>query len=456
MFYGSDHIMLYNETYVELLGSAHPCMGVSARIALQEVWADFFEPLAAKNMQGEAVENIDYYVSVVRNGYLEETYFSCKFMPIIDSEGATVGHYQPLVESVRSPTQEVDIGPSPYGPCVYQILTKIQTRSAASHRRSQTLLELSEEVPQVRSSDSFWALMIEILSRNDKDIPFALLYSIDLKEIEDAQTSTTARSPIDHQCTLRGSSVGGSSAGPAHLNLQDSHGLAPYLREALLARKPITVDLSKHSPAAGLVQDVVWQGFGVPSKLMTICPLVPAASTDDVLGFVVMGLSPKRPYDAEYKQSILVASRLLSATLTSITSHEDDIRCRERTIAKAEAMKFELTRQLVESQKEAERNASKFQRFAERCDVGIFIIRKSDGVYTYRNEAWFTILDPTVDRGIDLADTWGALIDDEYAPVGQASFAALLETKQHQYDLHPIHAWQSRATNYTLGRSSCV
>lgn len=211
-------------------------------------------------------------------------------------------------------------------------------------------------------------------------------------------------------------------------------------------RKPVTVQLEEHPPAASLVQDVQWQGFGDPSKAITICPLVPIASTDDVLGFVVMGLNPRRPYDEDYEQFILVATRLLSATLTSIASHEEDIKRRERAIASAEAAKYDLKRQLVASQREAERNASKFQRFAERSDVGIFIIRQSDGVYLYRNEAWFGILDPSIDRNIDLGDAWGALIDDEYVPVGQASFAALSKTKQHQYDLESIDREQVHAS----------
>lgn len=101
IFYGPDLIMLYNETYIDLIGGIHPCMGVSARVALHAVWDEFFEPLAARNVQGESVEKTDYHVPAVRNGYLEELYFSFKFMPIIDSDGATVGHYQPLAETVR-------------------------------------------------------------------------------------------------------------------------------------------------------------------------------------------------------------------------------------------------------------------------------------------------------------------------------------------------------------------
>jgi hypothetical protein len=102
MFWGPEVVMLYNEPYVELLGGLHPrCMGVSARVGLAEVW-HHFEPIIERNIAGESVEEFDTPIFLVRNGYLEETYFSLKFIPILDSKGMTVGHYQSVIETVRS------------------------------------------------------------------------------------------------------------------------------------------------------------------------------------------------------------------------------------------------------------------------------------------------------------------------------------------------------------------
>ena len=110
--------------------------------------------------------------------------------------------------------------------------------------------------------------------------------------------------------------------------------------------------------------------------------------------------------------------------------HEEDIGRRERTIANAEAMKFQLKEQLTLSQQEAERNFLKFKRFAERADVGIFILGM-DGVYSYRNEAWFDILG-TVEDHVGLDEAWDLLIDEDYREIGQTKFKELIETKQHQ------------------------
>lgn len=309
------------------------------------------------------------------------------------------------------------------------MLTSLQTRDVLAKRRSQTLLEISEEVPRARSACLYWALATRMLSHNSKDTPFALLYSADAAQ----QTASTAEASQNY--TLRGS-FGvpiDSPAGPEKVDFREESGLTRYFREAVLARTPTTIHFDRDPAAAELVQDIQWQGFGDPCRAAAVCPLTSISSAGAVLGFLVVGLNPRLPFDEDYHHFILVASRLLSATLISITSHEDDIRRREKAISDAEAMKQELRRQLLESQKEAERNNSKFKRFAERSDIGIFIIRHPDGVYTYRNDAWYSILDPDIDRNIGLDEAWSVLIDDEYVSVGQARFKKLLEAKKHQY-----------------------
>lgn len=92
--------MLYNEAYIELLGNFHPCMGNSARVALSSVWPQYFEPIIQRNLKGETVEQTNSPIHMVRSGFMEETYFSLQFIPILDVDGTTVGHYEPLIETV--------------------------------------------------------------------------------------------------------------------------------------------------------------------------------------------------------------------------------------------------------------------------------------------------------------------------------------------------------------------
>jgi PAS domain-containing protein len=275
------------------------------------------------------------------------------------------------------------------------------------------------------------ALATKVLSSNDKDIPFALLYSSE-DTSSDTASSATRFSGDNQEYTLRGSFglPEDSPARPTRLDLNKDLGFTPYFRQALTARRPIVVSLEEGSAAAELVRGVQWQGFGDPCRAAAICPLNPTSTRDNILGFVVFGLNPRRPYNDDYHQFILVASRLLSTSLTSILLHEEDISRRERTNANAEALRSELKQQLLETQKEVERSALKFQHFAERADIGIFIL-DTNGIYSYRNKAWFDILAPE-DLNLELSEAWDALIDDEYIPLGQDKFKILMETKQHQ------------------------
>ena len=407
VFCGPDLIMIYNETYIDLLGGFHPCMGVSARVALAQVWNHYFEPLIERNLTGETIEGTNNPIQMVRNGFMEETYFSWSFIPIFDSDGAVIAHYEPLVET---------------------------TKQVVAERRAQIILRLSEEVPRARSLESYWDLVIHVLSQNTKDMPFVLLYSVEAL-LENSSSSSLTGHGEDHQdCVLRGF-YGLPQNSPATAKKLDFHGndgFMPYFRESLAARGPITVDLTETSPAAELVRGVDWKGYGDPCRGAMVCPITPTSSKDNILGYVVFGMNPRRPYDDEYRHFILIASRLLSTSLTSIILHEEDISRRERTIKHAEMMKQELRDQLAMTQKEAERSAMKFKRFAESADIGIFIVGL-DGIYSYRNEAWWRILDPYHEnRDIELKDAWEALIDDEYISLGQKRFAALIETKEHQ------------------------
>ncbi|KAL1595914.1 hypothetical protein SLS60_009604 [Paraconiothyrium brasiliense] len=407
VFCGPDLIMIYNEPYIELLGGFHPCMGISARVALVSVWGNYFEPLIKRNLAGETVEGENNPIQIDRNGFMEESYFSWSFIPIFDAKGGTIAHYEPLIET---------------------------TREIVAERRAHTILQLSEEVPRARNLNSYWRIATDVLSRNTKDIPFALLYSVEA--MLESSSCSSATGPVDGEqdCTLRG--VFGlpkdSPVAVAKLDFHQNEGFMPFFREAMATRGTIAVDLTEGSPAHDLVRGVDWQGYGDPCRGAVICPITPTSSKDNILGYMVLGLNPRRPYDDDYRHFIMVASRLISTSLTSILLHEDDIYRRERAIETAEIMKDELRRQLIATQKEVERSAMKFQRFAERADVGIFIVGL-DGIYSYRNDAWWRTLDPDYNyRDVGLTEAWGALIDEEYIQAGKEKFEALIATKQHQ------------------------
>lgn len=100
LFWGTDLTMIYNEAYIKFLGNLHPCIGHNARAVLASVWSRYFEPLIVQNLDGKATDQKDLAIHINREGFVEEAYFSIKFLPVLDAAGATVGHYEPLTETV--------------------------------------------------------------------------------------------------------------------------------------------------------------------------------------------------------------------------------------------------------------------------------------------------------------------------------------------------------------------
>jgi len=83
-------------------------------------------------------------------------------------------------------------------------------------------------------------------------------------------------------------------------------------------------------------------------------------------------------------------NRLFATSLASVVLFEEEIRHRENMIGQAAKVQEQLSEQLLSSQREAELTQKKFQRFAERADIAIFIADMT-GQYTYLNQRWFDI-----------------------------------------------------------------
>jgi hypothetical protein len=295
-------------------------------------------------------------------------------------------------------------------------------------------MELSQELSRARDSNAYWNHAVQVFSRNSRDVPSALFYSIEADTSSQDSITTDGATDSQYQFKLRRSlgSVENPFSGIDRLDLRDSQGTIKLFKKAMVADLPVTVDLFADPEAQELAKALQPQGSSDECKLAVICPLHPPSSRETVLGFMVLGLNPRTPYNKAYSQFVYEAARLISASLTSLILHEKDIGRREKAITTAELIKTELRQQLVESQLEADRGHAKFERFAERSNVGIFIIdMKAQGAYSYRNEAWFGICG-TEDASLGLDDAWAAIVDDEFIAFGRTMFEKLQTTKEPQ------------------------
>ena len=93
---------IYNDAYSDILGQKHPwALGTPGRQVWPEIW-DTIGPMLARAMdQGEAAPAEDLLLTLERNGFPKECYFSFSYSPIRDETGDIVGVFCPVVETTK-------------------------------------------------------------------------------------------------------------------------------------------------------------------------------------------------------------------------------------------------------------------------------------------------------------------------------------------------------------------
>lgn len=393
MFWGDELIMLYNEPYVQLLGSLHPCMGESVCIKAPDHWTSFQPMVDHIKATGESVAEPDMLLFIERDSLLEETHWSFQFVPILNSHGQVTAYYQTFYEVSN-----------------HRIL----------ERRVSSLVAMGTQSANARDFPSFWDTTLRSLSLNDKDVPFALLYAAERHvSAQIPSMSSPGSIPPLEGCILKGT-IGvpvGHPIAPATVNInQDSYILHAFLSRAAKSGKATVVHLNDLPAPTTALEGIDWRGYGDPCRTLVICPIIPTTG-NQVEGFLIIGVNPRRPFDDEYQQYLQVMVRLLATSLASIVLFEDEVRQRENAIIQAAQIQEHLMAEI-------QLKESKFQRFAERSDVGIFIIDPI-GTYTYRNQRWYDMFE-VASSDTNATEAWYRIAFAEDVAYCQSIFSKLV------------------------------
>ena len=153
IWWGPELVMLYNDEYRPILGSEkHPAaLGSPGRQVWPELW-DVIGPMLGQVVSaGQATRSRDLLLLMNRHGYQEETYFSFSYSPIRDETGGVGGVFTPVIET---------------------------TGKVIGERRLRTLRELAAAAGSA-SVDGAIHSALHVLSPNDRDVPFALIYALE-------------------------------------------------------------------------------------------------------------------------------------------------------------------------------------------------------------------------------------------------------------------------------------
>ncbi|WP_013322659.1 PAS domain-containing protein [Gloeothece verrucosa] len=275
VWWGPQYANLYNDAYRPLLGaSKHPqYLGKSAKDCWAEVW-DVVGPLADSVLvTGQPAGSEDLLLIMDRNGYDEETYFTFSYSPIRDESGEVGGVFCAVIET---------------------------TERIIGERRLRTLRELGDNRAQAQTVQQACQMATKTLSSNQYDIPFALLYLIDAEGKSAYLAGTTTNLEA------------GTLISPLDVDLQNERD-PWHLTE--VHRTKTLLHISDLTERWGALPGGNWPEQAHSALVMPLAQL----------GWLIVGISPRRELDDHYRGFFDLVSHHLSYALANAEAYETDM-----------------------------------------------------------------------------------------------------------------------------------
>ncbi len=278
IWWGPELVKLYNDAYRPMLGTKHPqALGQRGKDCWPEIWDIIGPMLEGVLSRGEATWSENQLLLLERNGYPEECYFTFSYSPIRIESGGIGGVFTAVTET---------------------------TRQVVSERRLRTLRALSVTIVEAQTPEEVCQCAAQTLAENPTDLPFALLYMLTPDGTQARLTATASGSFAPH-------------AAPALITLADEETRWPLGRVAVTGRPVLVEDLHVESQVAALSPDPL------PAPHSALVLPMARAGEEHPRGFLIAGLSPRRPLDEEYQGFLLLLVEQIAAALDSARVYQD-------------------------------------------------------------------------------------------------------------------------------------
>jgi PAS domain S-box-containing protein len=279
VWWGPKFINFYNDAYRSALGNRHPeALGRRA----SEIWRDIWDTVGPQAEQvyyeSKSTWHDNQLLVMERNGYPEETFFSYSYSPVPNDEGGSGGVFCACAET---------------------------TERVIGERRLAALRQLASATASAKSIAQTCELAANVLHEYDRDVSFAFFYLID-------ESRTQAR-----LCAQTGIACGPPVV-PEIINLRDSAQLRAQFwpfREALAGRNSKLENLSRRERLPG----GPW-----PEATDTAMLLPLKGSLEQPIGFVVLGASPRRPFDDNYEGFFELVAGNLNSAITNARAYAEE------------------------------------------------------------------------------------------------------------------------------------
>lgn len=368
IYWGTNYVTLYNEAFSKLCGSKHPALlGMTVENAWQEAGEKLKDAMSriARKEDPTIEDEWRFFIErepEVEGGphWLEETYLKWSLVPILEKERC-VGFIHPVGDTTSVRLWE---------------------------RRMKMLVNLGEDLVAARDVKGYWEKTLQDLEDVEPcyDIPLAILYSVEAFDGgSDIETGTDGPAKV---CKLAGA-LGvpeGHPIAQTVINLStNKHALAPALREAVTAPQPLLLQTKDGTLPQEYLRGLQTRGFtDDPCRAVVIMPIRQRAT----VGLLLLGLNPRRPYDNDYRQYILLLSQKLTTSLASVVLLEEEARRGRNAAEQAAYDQAMLKEKLAVQTKEANESIKMFEALAEFVPVGM-CFGDPQGNITFANDAWY-------------------------------------------------------------------
>jgi PAS domain S-box-containing protein len=290
VFWGPELIKIYNDAYRPITGHKHPwALGRPAREVWPEIWSDI-EPLVARALAGDPTYSDDLMLFMERSGFREEVYFTFSYSPVPDESGGVGGMFCACTET---------------------------TARVIGERRLRTLRDLAVAPADARTVDLTCVRSTDVLAASTADIPFALIY---LRQPDGGArlVASTGVAPGDPAAPVEGTGV---------------DAMWPIARVAETGAAELVTGLSMR---IGALPPGPWPE---PPPAAMVLPLADRG-LDRNVGAIVLGVSARRPFDAEYRRWFELLAAQIGGLIGNARAAEDD---RQRAEALAELDRAKTT-----------------------------------------------------------------------------------------------------------------
>jgi signal transduction histidine kinase/ActR/RegA family two-component response regulator len=264
LWWGPELIQIYNDAYVPSFGEdKHPAaMGRRGRDWWPEIWPIIGPQIEDVMSRAKASWNEDHLVPVHRNRRIEEVYWTYGYSPVFDEAGTVGGTLVVCTET---------------------------TARVIAERRGSALRSFDRVTAQATTVPTVLAAASELVKEAPNDLPFLLIYGVDAQTAEPVLSRTAGlgdaeRLAVDGACRPRLVAAAGGEA----------------------------IDL--RSDVLGL--SLPGRPWPEPSTAAFVAPLAAGSG-----GFLVVGLSPRLPFDAPYREHLLQLARHLGLALARVETH---------------------------------------------------------------------------------------------------------------------------------------